>query len=151
MTEATKEKECVSLLQTVYKNIRSQTELILDLMPKVKGEALKSEMTVTLSAYEAFASRAAKRLCEAGEKPIEGGMLEMLAGKWSAAKDTLLDKSEANIAHLLAEGAHKAATELKTALREAENTKIPEEDLKLLRDLCVFEEKNAKKFEIDFS
>lgn len=151
MTEATKETKGVTLLQAVYKNIRSQTELILDLMPKVKGEALKSEMTVTLSAYEAFASRAAKRLSEVGEKPIEGGKMKMLAAKWSAAKDTLLDKSEGNIAHLLAEGAQKAAAELKQELREVENTKVPEEDLKLLRDLCVFEEKNAKKFESDFS
>ena len=151
MAEATKEKEGVTLLQAVYKNIRSQTELILDLMPKVKGEALKSEMTVALSAYEAFASRAAKRLSEVGEKPMEEGKMKMLAAKWSAAKDTLLDKSEGNIARLLAEGAQKAAAELKQELREVENTKIPEEDLKLLRDLCVFEEKNAKKFESDFS
>ncbi len=144
MTQATKEKEGTTLLQAIYKSIRTQTDLILNLMPKVRGEALKSDMTVALSAYEAFASRTAKRLSEEGEKPMEESMLEMLSGKWSAAKDTLLDKSEANIARLLATGAKEAAEELKRELREAENTSVSESTLKLLRDLSVFEEKNAE-------
>ena len=144
MADATREKEGITLLQTVYKSIRSQTNLILDLMPRVRNEALKSDMTVALSAYEAFASRAAKRLSEEGTKPVEDSMLDKMGAKWSTVKETLRDRSEGNVAKLLAQSAKTSAEELKKELREAENSTVSEASLRLIRDLCAFEEKNAE-------
>ena len=57
------------LTKAVYKNVKMAGDSILDLMPRVKDERLKSDMTVQLSAFEAFASRAAKMLADEGVKP----------------------------------------------------------------------------------
>ena len=81
MAEATKTKQTATLLQAVYKNVKMASDSILNLMPKVEDKQLKSDMTVQLSAYDAFASRAAKLLAEEGEKPEEEGTVTKLAAK----------------------------------------------------------------------
>ncbi|MBE6590200.1 MAG: hypothetical protein E7643_08475 [Ruminococcaceae bacterium] len=144
MTEATKTKQTASLLQQIYKNVKSASDSILNLMPRVKDEKLKSDMTVQLSAYEAFASRAAKLLGEEGVTPEEDGAFGKLSAKWSAMMDTLRDSSTCRIAELMVKGANENAMDLQRELREAENGNASESALRLARDVCRFEEKNAE-------
>ena len=57
MTEtATRGQKTAELLRAIYKNVKMAGDSLIDLMPKVKDERLKSEMTVQLSTYEAFAA-----------------------------------------------------------------------------------------------
>ena len=61
-------KRTADLLSEIYKNVKMAEESIIAIMPKVKNEELKSDLTVQLSVYSAFASRAAKLLGEEGVK-----------------------------------------------------------------------------------
>ena len=145
MSEGGKEKEEVALLQSVYSGIRSQTELILNLMPHVRGEALKSNMTVLLCTYESFAARASKKLFLAGVTVNGEDVWDKLFEKWSTLKETMLDKSEEKIMGLLRAASAERAEAIKRELRAMEgNNTVSEETLRLVRELCVFEEKNAK-------
>ena len=132
------------LLQAAYKNLRMASDSILNVMPKVKDEKLKHEMTVQLSGLDAFCSRTAKMLAEEGVKPEEEGFLSKTAAKWGAMMNTVMDASTAHIAQMMVEGATMGMTELMRELREAENGTASEDSLRLVRDICAYEEKIAE-------
>ena len=132
------------LLQETYKNLNMARDSILNVMPKVKNEALKHEMTVELSALDAFSSRTAKLLAKEGVKPEEEGFLSKTAAKWGSMMNTMMDASTAHIAQMMVEGATMGMTDMMRQLREAENTSVSEDVLQLARDVCAYEEKIAE-------
>ncbi len=144
MAEALKTKQTEILLQAVYKNVKMASDSILNLMPHVKDEKLKSDLTVQLSAYEAFASRAAKLLAEEGVKPVEEGMITKLSAKWATMMDTMRDSTSTHIAEMMVEGSTMGVNDMLKQIRDAENTTASESALRLARDLCRFEEKNVE-------
>ena len=148
MTQELQIKTTADLLNAAYKNVKSATELILTLMPKVKNEALKSDMTVQLCAWEAFASRAVKQLAEENSKPEDAGMIPKLSAKWGAMVNTVMDSSTAHLAQLLIDGANSRMRDLTEAVRDAEHTKASEASLRLMRDVCAFEEKIIKDLKV---
>ncbi len=133
------------LLQTVYRSVKDAEERILDLMPSVRDEQLKSDLTVQISAFEAFASRAAKHLAEEGAKPEEAGMLARAKEKMRAVKEGMRDASAAHLAEVLIESTTAGAASLLHAIRDAENGRASEASLRLARDACAYEEKVAKE------
>jgi len=148
VTQDVQIKTTGDLLNTVYKSVKAATESILSLMPKVKNEALKSDMTVQLSAWEAFASRAVKLLAEENVKPEEEGTLSKMSAKWGTMVNTIMDSSTAHLAQMMIEGARMGMNEMTEALREAENTKVSEASLRLIRDVCAFQEKIIKDLKV---
>lgn len=144
MSQAVKTKQTEVLLQAVYKNVKMASDSILNLMPHVKDEKLKSDLTVQLSAYEAFASRAAKLLAKEGVKPVEEGIMTKLSAKWATMMDTMRDSTASHIAEMMVEGATMGVNDILKQIREAENTQASESALRLARDLCRFEEKNVE-------
>ena len=133
------------LLQTVYRSVKDAENQILDLMPSVRDEQLKSDLTVQISAFEAFASRAAKHLAEEGARPEDAGMLTRAKEKMRAMKEGMRDASAAHLARILIERASASAAELLHAVREAENGRASEAALRLARDACAYEEKVARE------
>ena len=143
MAEALKTQQTAHLLQAVYKNVKMASDSILNLMPKVQDEKLKSDMTVQLSAYEAFASRAAKLLAEEGVKPTEEGMMTKMSAKMGTMMNTMRDSTSSHIAEMMVEGATMGVNDMLKQIRESENTTASESALRLARDVCRFEEKTV--------
>lgn len=133
------------LIQAVYKNVKMAGDSILNLMPHVKDERLKSDMTVQLSAFEAFASRAAKLLADEGAKPEDEGALTKLSAKWGTFMNTVRDSTTSHLAAMMIEGATMGVNEMTRKLREAENSNVSESALRLTRDVCAFEEMIARE------
>lgn len=144
MPEAVKTKQTAALLQSVYKNVKMASDSILTLMPKVQDARLKSELTVKLSAYEAFASRAAKLLADEGVKPVEEGTITKLAAKWGSMMNTMRDSTSSHLAEMMVEGATMGVNDMLKQIREAESTIVSESALRLARDVCSFEEKTVE-------
>ena len=124
--------------------MKTSIDSILNLMPKVKNEDLKSDMTVQLSALEAFASRTVKLLAEEDVKPEDEGTLSKMSAKWGTMVNTMMDSSSSHLAQMLIEEATAGSAELTRLLRESENKSISEAALRLLRDVCAFEDKIIK-------
>ena len=61
MTE-TPNKTAAELLEGVHRNVRMCADSLLDLLPHVRDEKLKSDLTVQISVYEAFSSRTVKEM-----------------------------------------------------------------------------------------
>ena len=144
MAEAVKTKQTAHLLQAIYKNVKMASDAILNLMPKVQDERLKSDMTVQLSAYEAFASRAAKLLGEEGVKPMEEGIVTKMTSKVGMAMNTMRDSTSSHLAEMLVEGATMGVNDMLKQIRESENTSASESALRLARDVCKYEEKTIE-------
>lgn len=144
MSQAVRTKQTATLLQAIYKNVKMAGDSILTLMPKVKDSKLKNDLTVQLSVYEAYASRAAKLLAEEGAKPEEEGTVTKLASKWGSMMNTMIDSTSTHIAEMLIEGATMGVNDMLRQLREAENTSVSESALRLARDVCKYEEDLVK-------
>ena len=141
MSYAVKTKKTEDVLKAVFKNVKMASDSILNIMPKVEDEKFKSDLTVTLSAFEAFASRATKLLADEGVKPEEEGTLTKLSAKWGTMMNTMRDSTTSHLAEMMVEGATMGVNEMLKELRESENSGVSESALRLTRDVCAFEEK----------
>lgn len=133
------------LLCSIYKNVKMASDALLTLMPKVKNENLKNDMTVQVSVYEGFASRAAKLLAENGTKPEEEGMMTKMGAKMGMMMNTLRDASTSHLAEMLVEGSEMGVNDMTTAIRRAEQAGVAGEPLHLARHLCDYERERAEK------
>ena len=113
-------------------------------MPKVKDDKLKSDMTVQLSVYEAFASRATKLLAEEGVKPEDEGLMTKMSAKWGIMMNTMKDSTTGHLVQMILEGTNMGVGEMLRWIRESENTGVSEASLRLARDVCSFEEKTVE-------
>ena len=145
MSQAVRTKQTATLLQEIYKNVKMASDSILNLMPKIKDPKLKNDLTVELSVYEAYASRAAKLLAEEGAKPEEEGTVTKLASKWGSMMNTMIDSTSTHIAEMIVEGATMGVNDMLKQIRECENTSVSESAMKLARDVCAYEEKTIEE------
>ncbi len=145
MPEAVKTKQTAMLLQAIYKNVKMASDSILTIMPKVKDPRMKNDLTVKLSVYEAYASRAAKLLADEGVKPEEEGAITKLAAKWGSMMNTMRDSTTSHLAEMMVEGATMGVNDMLKQIRECENTHVSESALRLARDVCAFEEKTVEE------
>ena len=59
----------VDFLDRMYKNVKMGSDSIINLMPKVKDEALRTEMTSELAQLEKYSSKIGDMLHSEGVKP----------------------------------------------------------------------------------
>jgi len=139
-TEA-KTKTSADILLAVYKNVKMAGESIINVMPKVKDEKLKSDMTVQLSTFEAFASRAAKLLGKEGAVPEEENWLARMGAKWGAMMNTMMDSTSTHIAEMMIEGATMGVNDMLEQMRACKAGNVSDEAMRLVRDVHDYEER----------
>ncbi len=140
MAGSVKVRDASALLSEVYRNVRMAEDSIINLMPKVTEEKLKNMLTVQISVYSAFSSRAAKELAEAGVKPEEENMMTKMGAKWGIMMNTLKDSTQEHLAQMLIEGTTMGVGELLRVIRDAQNNGIGGEPLRLANDVLSYEE-----------
>ena len=145
MTQTVKSQKTAAVLKEIYKNVKMAGDSLIDLMPKVQDEKLKSAMTIQLSTYEAFASRAAKLLAEEGEKPEEEGLFTKMSAKMGCMMNTMRDSTASHLAEMIIEGATMGMNDMYKQIRESENTDVSEKVLRLARDVCAYEERTIEE------
>ena len=141
--------ETAELLDRMYKNVKMGSDSIINLMPKVKDEALRTEMTKQLSRLEGFSSEIGKMLRAEGGKPKEEGIVSKISSKMGVSMNTMIDSTSSHIAEMMMEGYTMGITDMTKDIRERENTTVSEASLKLARDIVAFEEDSftsMKKF-----
>lgn len=144
-TGAVKVRDASALLSEIYRNVRMAEDSIINIMPKVTEERLKNELTVQISVYSAFSSRAAKLLAEAGVKPEEEGLMARMSAKWGIFCNTLKDPTQAHLAQMLIEGTTMGVGELLRLIREAQNGGVTGEALQLAQDVLAYEEQAVEE------
>lgn len=145
MAGCVKVRDASALLTEVYRNVRMAEDSIIDLMPKVTEEKLKNALTVQISVYSAFSSRAAKQLADAGVKPAEEGLMTKMGAKWGILMNTLRDSTQEHLAQMLIEGTTMGVGELLRVIRDAQNNGITGEPLRLAEDVLAYEEQAVEE------
>ncbi len=133
------------LLTDLYKNMKMGAQSIIDLMPKVKDENLRTEMTAELNRYEEFSKDIATQLTEAGGTPKEENPVAKLAAKMGMAMNTMTDSTTSHLAQMMIEGATMGVTENTKLIREYENKHCSEKALSTARKSVKFMEDTVKR------
>lgn len=145
MAGSVKVRDASALLSEVYRNVRMAEDSIINLMPKVTEEKLRNMLTVQISVYSAFSSRAAKQLAEAGVKPEEENMMTRMGAKMGIMMNTLKDSTQEHLAQMLIEGTTMGVGELLRVIRDAQNNGIDGEALRLASDVLAYEEQAVEE------
>ena len=138
-----------AFLDRMYKNVKMGSSSIVDLMPKVEDEALRSEMTRELSKLEGYSAQIGKMIYAEGGTPKEENMMTKLSSKMGIKMNTMIDSTSSHIAQMMMEGYTMGIADMTKDIREYENTKASEASLKLAREIVSFEEDSfsqMKKF-----
>ena len=129
----------------IYKNMKMGADSVINLLPKVDDEAMRSRMTEQLDGYEKFAKQAREVLDSEGVEAQEEGMMVKMGAKMGMSMKTMVDSTSSHIAELMMEGSVMGICEMTRALRSFENTSCSEEMLRLCRSIIKFENDNLEK------
>lgn len=133
------------LLDALYKNVKMGADSILDLMPKVGDEDMRSELTSELEKYDSFATEIKNMLLEIGEEAKDESILAKLGTKMSVTMNTLMDSTTSHIAEMMIQGGTMGITDATKTLREYENTSCSEEALSLAKRIIKYEEDTVER------
>ena len=140
---------CKDMLDEMYKNVKMGVDAIVDIMPKVKDDGLRGELTAQLEKYGSFTQKIEDILHSDGCAPKEEGFITKISSKMGIAMNTMMDDTTSHLAQMIIEGATMGITNMTRLLRENENTSCSEEILTLARDIIKYEEstvENMKKY-----
>ena len=141
-TATIKKSAEASLCCDVYRNAKMGAEAILNLLPSVEDESLKSELTSQLTKYEEFAADAKELLEKRGESPLEESGFSKMMAKMGIKMNTLIDKTSSHVAQMVIEGAVMGVTDIQKRLNEADDYGEAEP---IAKKLIAFEEDTAQK------
>ena len=131
-------------LGEIYKATKMGASSIIDLLPHVKSDALRSVMTMQLDGYEKYAARAEREL-EAHKAPAkEEGLVTRLSARAGIALQTMLDSSPSHMAEMLIEGVNMDITEMTRLLNSFDARNTESEAVRLALELVRFEEHNLE-------
>ena len=135
----------LDLLEAVYKNVRMGADSIIDIMPKVSDDSMRTELTSELERYEEFSAEIEKAILNMGENAKDQGILAKLGTKMSVAMNTMVDSTTSHIAEMMIQGGTMGITDATKLLREYENTSCSEEALDIARRVIKYEEETVER------
>ena len=135
----------LSLLEAMYKNVRMGADSIIDIMPKVIDEDLRSELTSELERYDEFSKEIEKVFLNIGKEAKDQGIFAKLGTKMSVAVNTLVDVTTSHIAEMMIQGGTMGITDATKLLREYETTSCSEDVLDLTRRIIKYEEETVER------
>ena len=141
--QATKEQITEeSFLGAIYKGAKMGADSIINLLPKVKNNALRSAMTMQLDGYEKYAAEAAKALKHRGVEPKEENLMVLVSAKVGMAVNTMISSDTGHIAEIMIGGSNMGITDM-TKLVNNYDTK-DSEAVRLAKDEILFEQHNIE-------
>lgn len=145
MSEKNGESSTKRFLDSLYKNVKMGGESIIDLLPKVKDEGMRAEMTGELEKYEGFAKEIRELLFKEGEQPKEESLMAKMGVKMGVMMNTIIDDTSSHIADMMIQGATMGITDTTKLVRESENSSCSEQALALARKIIKYEEESIER------
>ena len=131
-------------MSEIYKNTKMGADAIINLLPSVKDDALRSAMTRQLDGYEKYAARAAKHLEELGVCPKEENWFTRMSAKLGMAFNTMMDSTGSHIAEMMVEGSNMGVTDMTKLLNTYEPRGSAAEAVRLAHEVVTFEQHNLE-------
>ena len=146
MPELKEKKEMTEeyFLGEIYKNVKMGADSIINLLPNVKDDGLRSVMTLQLDGYEKYAARAAAALEARSLKPKEENVFTRLSAKMGMAVQTMIDSTTSHIAEMMVEGSNMGITDMTKLLNGHLPHGTAPEAVRLAKEVVHFEERNLE-------
>ena len=144
MNNSNKNKEC-DLLQDIYSNVKMGSESIINLLPKIKNDDLKTMMTAQLNQYEKYAKNIKERLVNQGIEPKEPNIVSKLGAKIGMEMKSMQDSTTSHMAEMMVQGSTMDVTDLLQKVSAYENCPECKNSISLAKEIVAFEEKNIEK------
>jgi hypothetical protein len=145
MSEQNNKAATKKFLSQLYKNTKMGADSIIDIMPKVANEELKSELTSELEKYEDFSKKIKTMLFDLGMEAHEENAMTKVMTKVGITMNTMLDASASHIADIMIQGATMGITDTTKLVREYENTSCSEDALALAKETIKYEEATVER------
>ena len=145
MSEQNSKAATKKFLMQLYKNTKMGADSIIDIMPKVANEELKTELTSELEHYEGFSKEIKTMLFDLGIEAQEENAMTKMMTKVGISMNTMLDASASHIADIMIQGATMGVTDTTKLVREYENTSCSEDALALAKKIIHYEESTLEK------
>lgn len=143
--QATKERISEEqFLEAIYKNAKMGADSIINLLPKVKEDALRSVMTMQLDGYEKYAARAQKELDARGDSAKEESVMTRLSARVGMAFNTMLDSTTSHLAEMMIEGSNMGITDMTKLLNNFGLGHGDSPAVQLAQEVLRFEEHNLE-------
>lgn len=146
MSEQLKKRNCTKeLLEELYKNVNSESNSLTQMISKVKGTELSSELTSQINGYGELIQRIQTELSSVNTQVPEKSALSKMSARLGIEINTLTDSSDERIAQLAIEGATMGITDNIRLVRDYENSNCKESALKLARSVVSFQEQAVER------
>lgn len=140
MAQLLERVDTAEVLSALYKNVRMAADSISSILPHVENEQMMSDLTVELSCFEEYASRAAKELDAEGVTPKEETPLARAGAKVGTFFNTLVDSSPDHLAEMMIKGATMGVGDLCRQLHAADEGDVSPKAKALLEEVLRYEE-----------
>lgn len=144
MNKPNKSKDC-ELLQDIYSNVKMGSESIINLLPKVKNDDMKTMMTCQLNQYEKYAKNVKDKLISEGIEPKEPNVMAKLGAKIGMEMKSMQDSTTSHMAEMMVQGSTMDVTDLLQKVSVYENCPECKNSVSLAKEIVAFEEKNIEK------
>ena len=128
----------------IYKNTKMGADSIINLLPHIKNDALRSVVTMQLDGYEKYAARAAAALRDRGKEPKEENLITRVSARMGMAVNTMIDSTTSHVAEMMIEGSNMGITDMTKLLNDHEPRGTSPDAVRLARELVSFEEHNLE-------
>ena len=146
MSEQLKKRNCTKeLLEELYQNVNSESNSLTQMISKVKGTELSSELTSQINGYGELIQRIQAEFSATNTQTPENSALSKMTAKLGMEISTLTDSSDERIAQLAIESATMGITDNIRLVRDYENSNCKESALKLARNVVSFQEQAVER------
>ena len=128
----------------IYKSMKMGADSIINLLPHIKNDALRSVVTMQLDGYEKYAARAASALRERGQEPREENLITRVSARMGIAFNTMIDSTASHVAEMMIEGSNMGITDMTKLINDHEPRGTCPEAVRLAREVITFEEHNLE-------
>ena len=112
---ATKQKQQAKedlFFNEIYKNAKMGADTVINILPHIKNDALRSIVTMQLDGYEKYAAHAAEALAERGLCAKEENFVARGFARIGVALGTMVDSSTGRIAEIMIDSSNMCITEM---------------------------------------
>lgn len=130
----------VELATELYKNLSMGTDTILHLLPKVKSNDIKTDMTAAMCFYEKTSGQVKQFLTSHGAEAKEESWMTRMSARMGITMNTAVDGTASHIAQMLIEGSTMAVTEMTRLAHQFQNEQGCAELVSLANEIVTFEQ-----------
>lgn len=144
MNNTNKSKDC-EFLQDIYSNVKMGSESIISLLPKIKYDEMKMEMTSQLDQYEKYACDVKNQLNKMGYEAKEPNPVSKISAKIGMEMKSMQDSTTSHMAEMMVQGSTMDVTDLLQKVSAYEVYPECKNSVSLAKEIVDFEEKNIEK------